>query len=167
MSLIRKILVPIDFSPCSTAAVIYAATLADELGASVDVLHVIPSYDDFNVGSSVPSAPDALEQAERRMERAIERVLPFLAGRLSHRTLHGDPIKIIMETAGTGGYDLVLMGTHGRIGRLHAMVGSVAEAVVRNAPCPVLTVRVGAEECFTDRLRGGQTLAEHARHQRP
>jgi nucleotide-binding universal stress UspA family protein len=165
MALIRKILVPIDFSPCSTAAIFYAATLADELGASVDVLHVVPSYDDFKIGSSAPSAPDALAQAERQMEGAVQRILPLLAGRLSHRTLHGDPIKVIVETAGLGGYDLVLMGTHGRIGRLHAIVGSVAEAVVRNAPCPVLTVRVGAgeEETFADRLHGGRTLADQAR----
>jgi universal stress protein A len=164
VALIRKILVPIDFSPCSTAAIYYAAALADELDASVDVLHVLASYDDFKVGSSVPVAPDALAEAERQMEQSVQRVLHVLGGRLSHRTLHGDPLKVLLETATTGGYDLIIMGTHGRSGRLHSLVGSVAEAVVRNAPCPVLTVRVGAgeEEGFADRLRGGQTLAEQA-----
>ena len=65
--------------------------------------------------------------------------------------VQGDPLLRILETA--GGYDLVVMGTHGRVGRLHTLIGSVAEGVVRNAPCPVLTVRVPiGSESFGERI---------------
>jgi nucleotide-binding universal stress UspA family protein len=163
VALIRKILVPIDFSPCSTAALYYAAALADEMASYVDVMHVRQT-EDVKIGSSAPMGADAVEEGEQLVARALDRVRGVLAERLSYQTIEGDPVKAIVETAGSGGYDLVVMGTHGRVGRLHMLVGSVAEAVVRNAPCPVLTVRVGAgeEESFADRLRGGGSLADQA-----
>jgi nucleotide-binding universal stress UspA family protein len=99
------------------------------------------------------------------MERAVERAEARLGGRFHRRVVDGDPLLRILEAAADGAVDLVVMGTHGRIGRLHAMVGSVTEGVVRNAPCPVLAVRVpeGDEESFPERLRGGQSIAELVR----
>ena len=66
----------------------------------------------------------------------------------------GDPLRTILETARLGNYDLIVMGTHGRVGRLHSLLGSVTEGVVRNAACPVLTVREpsGEEESFSERI---------------
>jgi nucleotide-binding universal stress UspA family protein len=160
MSLIQKILVPMDPSGGSMAALEYASSLAEEVGASVDVLHV-HEHGDFKVGSTVSLAPEVLQRAEREMEETISRAASRLGARLRRRTQSGDPLKGIVEAAAEGDYDLVIMGTHGRIGRLHMVVGSVAEGVVRSAPCPVLTVRVAeGEESFAERLRGGTSLSD-------
>ncbi len=69
----------------------------------------------------------------------------------------------IVEVAGDG-FDLIVMGTHGRVGRLHELLGSVAEGVVRNAPCPVLTVRDPREgyQSFAERRHHRPTVAEQA-----
>jgi nucleotide-binding universal stress UspA family protein len=101
------------------------------------------------------------------MEEAISRVKTRLGDRLGRSTQSGDPLKGIVEAAADGGYDLVVMGTHGRVGRLHMLVGSVAEGVMRNAPCPVLTVRIAeGEESFAERLRGGASLSDRVRKPR-
>jgi len=166
MPLIRKILVPMDPSACSIAALEYASSLAEELGSSVDVLHV-HEHSDFKVGSMVPLAPEELRKAEQQMEEAISRAASRLGDRLGRSTQSGDPLKGIVQAAADGEYDLVVMGTHGRIGRLHMLVGSVAEGVVRNAPCPVLTVRIPeGEESFAERLRGGASLSNLVRKPR-
>ena len=163
MPLVRKILVPVDPSPCSTAALQFAALLAEELGASLDVLHV-HEHGGFDVGSTAPLAPDVLKELERGMEHAVEQARTRLGERFSQRSEPGEPLRRILEAAGGGGYDMIVMGTHGRIGRLHMLLGSVAEGVVRNAPCPVLTLRVPeGEESFAERLRGGPTIARQVR----
>jgi len=152
-----------DVSGCSIAALEYASSLAEVFGASVDVLQV-QAPDDFKVGSAVPHAPDEFEQAEEDMKDAIARVERRLGARLRRSTRSGDPLKEILDAAAEGDHDIIVMGTHGRVGRLHMLVGSVAEAVVRNAPCPVLTVRVPeGEESFSEKLRGGAPLGELVR----
>jgi hypothetical protein len=74
----------------------------------------------------------------------------------------GDPIRKILDVARAGHFDLIVMGTHGRVGRLHALVGSVAEAVVRSSSCPVLTVRRpdGENESFSERIHGRQSIGD-------
>ncbi len=136
MSHIQKILVPMDGSPASIAALEQAVTLAQDLGASIDVLHV--------------NEPEE----SREMEDALGIAKSRLLERFTRRTESGDPVKTILDIAHAERPGLIVMGTHGRVGRLHALVGSVAEAVVRNAPCPVLTVRhpEGDEETFRERL---------------
>ncbi|MRG90454.1 universal stress protein [Polyangium spumosum] len=166
MPLIRKILVPMDPSACSIAALEYASSFADELGASVDVLHV-HEQGDVGVGSTVPLAPEAQRQAEQQMEEAISRARSRLGDRLGRSTQTGDPLKTIVHAAADGEHDLIIMGTHGRVGRLHMLVGSVAEGVMWNAPCPVLTVRVSeGEESLAERLRGGVSPADLVRERR-
>lgn len=166
MALIRKILVPMDPSTCSIAALEYASALAEELGASIDVLHV-HEPDDFHVGSSVPLAPEELKQGEQQMEEAISRAASRMGDRLGRSAQSGDLLKAIVEAAADGEHDLIIMGTHGRIGRLHMLAGSVAEGVMRNAPCPLLTVRVSeGEESFAERLRGGVSPADLVRERR-
>lgn len=138
MGHIQKILVPMDGSPASIAALTQALTLAEDLGSEVDVLHVATGD----------------EEEERDFATAVDDARQWLGDRLTSRTEHGDPIRVILDTARARDVDLIVMGTHGRIGRLHELLGSVAESVVRNASCPVMTVRRpdGEEESFAERI---------------
>ena len=164
MTHLKKILVPIDGSPASIEALWRAVTLAEDLGGSIDVLHV-DAPDQFEVGSATAMAPSARQQAEHEMDEAIQGARSKLGERLRSRRVSGDPIRKILEAAANQEIDLIAIGTHGRVGRLHALVGSVAEAVVRSAPCPVLTVRQadGEEESFAERIHGRTQLADQAR----
>lgn len=163
MTVLASILVPLDGSPPSVAALEHALALAEEYGAKVDVLHV-QAPDEFEVGSNTPTSPGAKQEIERAMANAFARAAAILGARATRRTVAGDPLRKIVETAGTGDYDMIVMGTHGRVGRLHSMLGSVAEGVIRNAPCPVLTVRSpgGEYQSFAERLHGTPSLAEQA-----
>jgi universal stress protein A len=150
--MIRDILVPMDTSACSAAALELASSLAEQLGAEVHVLH-LRGQDDFHLGSTAPLAPGERARAERQMEEVVSKARGTLGDRLHYRVETGEPLRRILEVAGEGRHDLVVMGTHGRTGRLRGLVGSVTEAVVRRSPCPVLTVRVpeGAES-FSERI---------------
>jgi nucleotide-binding universal stress UspA family protein len=150
MSHFQNILVPVDGSPSSIAALEQALALADEATARIHVLHV-------NTPEATREMEDAMAEAERR-----------LGGRLVRRTEAGEPVRKILETAAAEDADLIVMGTHGRVGRLHALVGSVAEGVLRSAPCPVLTVRrkTGEEESFAERIHGRKSIAEQTRSPR-
>lgn len=166
MSHIRKIIVPMDGSPPSLAALAEAVTFAEELGADIDVLHV-NAPDDFEVGSTTAVAKAAQSEAERDMEEGIATAKARFGDRLTQTTVSGDPIHEILKFAADRA-DLIIMGTHGRVGRLRARVGSVAEGVVRNSPCPVLTVRHpdGEEESFEERIHHRPTASDHVRSPR-
>jgi nucleotide-binding universal stress UspA family protein len=161
MGHIQTILVPIDGSRPSVDALAYAVAFAEDAGANIDVLYV-KAPDAFEIGTSTPSTPAALEAAEHEREAALRAASERLGDRLSQRTEAGDPLRKILEVAEEGDYDLVVMGTHGRVGRLHMLLGSVAEGVVRNAPCPVLTARAagGEDESFAERLHRTRSLGE-------
>jgi nucleotide-binding universal stress UspA family protein len=140
----QRILCPIDFSDCSRAAMLAAARLAKELGAELTVLHAYATP-----GYSLPegvmlTSPDFLQElsavvaktvAEWRREAAATGVA------VTATTVMGPAFSSILDEAKKGGFDLIVMGTHGRTGLRHALLGSVAEKVVRLASCPVLTVR--------------------------
>jgi nucleotide-binding universal stress UspA family protein len=161
MSHFQKILVPMDGSPSSIAALEQALVLAEDLAADIEVLHVY-APDRFELGSSTATTDDASAEAEREMENAIGEARAILGDRLDRRTESGEPVRKIIELAAAENADLIIMGTHGRVGRLRALVGSVAEGVVRSAPCPVLTVRHadGEEESFAERIHGRKGIAE-------
>ena len=166
MTALQSILVPVDGSPPSLAALEHATALAEDGAARVDVLHILTT-DEFSVGSTSPLSPELRREIDLALDAGFERAKARLGGRVSRRTVSGDPLRTIVETARDGQYDLVVLGTHGRIGRLHAMLGSVAEGVIRNAPCPVLTVREpgGGYQSFAERRHGRPSLAEPpARH---
>jgi nucleotide-binding universal stress UspA family protein len=144
----RRILVPVDFSPCSAAALQYAANLAEQLDAQVDVLHVWQSPQlAFADGTIPPLTVFAHTQAGQAMSTFLEELeaggMP--ADRVRGRLASGDAATRILEVAEEGGYDLIVMGRHGR-GRLqHFLVGSVTEKVSRKAPTPVLTLHRPSE----------------------
>ena len=140
----RTILVPVDFSECSERALDYAVALAAKLDAKVHLLNVIsiPALTVPEVGSMI--APTVLESAIRENQAALDKLADARRAQASIadtllRT--GDARDEILHAAETIGADLIVMGTHGRRGVSRALLGSVAELVVRTAPCPVLTIR--------------------------
>jgi nucleotide-binding universal stress UspA family protein len=145
MARVRKILCAVDFSEPSREALHYAADLAARFGADLVLLHVyqLPGYA-FPEGI-VLAGPEVLADLLGRIDASLQswrtEAVARGANRVEITTAQGAPWSEIVRTAGEGGYDLVVVGTHGRTGLGHALLGSVAERVVRKAPCPVLTVR--------------------------
>ena len=142
-----RILVPTDFSPPSDAALEYARILAAKFGSTLRILHVIddPSASSDFVGDGfAPSTEDIrnrlLRQARIRLDHMVN-----LVDRSRYRAhadaVVGTPAEAINDFASATGTSLIVMGTHGWTGLAHLLMGSVAEQVVRTAPCPVLTVR--------------------------
>ena len=141
------ILVPTDFSPPSDAALEYAKVVAERFGASLHVLHVVDAR--FVAGPIEPEAyiAESPDVGTRVFEDARVRLSHRLTAddRIRYRAateiVTGASARCIIDYATERGMDLIVMGTHGRSGLAHLLMGSVAEEVVRHAPCPVLTVR--------------------------
>ena len=150
----QRILVGVDFSPESDAAIRTAIGFARAFDAAITLLHVheLPTM----MNGIVPGADSDTDAHE--MRDAAQAQLDELVSRLrasDPRTLEGGmtvatevaggvPADVILERARSGNFDLVVVGTHGRTGLQRLLVGSVAEAVIRGAPCPVLTVHLPA-----------------------
>jgi nucleotide-binding universal stress UspA family protein len=143
----KRILVPLDFSDCSREALRFAVELAPKLDAEVDVLHIWEATPHvtptslfwLNVGQEsfwdrmkadlekqLREMVDAVD-GQRAVVREIRADADYVAGGIVRRLEQGD-------------YDMCVVGTHGRTGLAHVLIGSVAERVVRTAPCPVVTV---------------------------
>ena len=138
----RRILLPLDFSGCSLAAAEVAAGLVGQFESAITVLHVMEpvSYGlDFTL---IPSEPreSAIARVETRLADLVA-ALKVDHGKAELRMEGGLPADSILEWAAKLSADLIVMGTHGRRGVSHLMAGSVAEAVLRRAACPVLTVK--------------------------
>ena len=144
---ITRILVPVDFSPHSDRALRYAARLAALLGASVELIHVVDNPFASGAWTSEVYVPNLPEMLQSLIADANKRLTPLKSMVASEKVnvetnvLTGQPAYTITDHARSGGFDLIVMGTHGRTGFSHMFMGSVAERVVRRAPCPVLTVR--------------------------
>ncbi len=143
---LHRILVPTDFSKYSENALKYAVAFADKFGAELYLLHVVQDLAVFvpDMVTVAPPAAPAVEQITAAAQQALDRVVrehPF--GKLGVHTevREGAPFYEIVRFAQEANVDLIIMGTHGRSGLAHVLLGSVAEKVVRKAPCPVLTVR--------------------------
>ncbi len=148
----QRILVGVDFSPESEAAIRTAFTFAHTFGSVITLLHVHEEPSLMN--GIVPGADSAAD--EKMLHAAAEAQLATLRDSLytrDPRTLEGGitvelavaggvPADVILSRAKAGGFDLIVMGTHGRTGLRRLLVGSVAEAVIRGAPCPVVTVHL-------------------------
>jgi nucleotide-binding universal stress UspA family protein len=154
---LRSILVPTDFSACASDALDYALALARRCDARVDVLAAweLPYYLVGEWFVNVPGEKPMLgsDVARQRVELELKTLVKAIDYPNAHGVVApGDAVDQILEHARRGGYDLIVMGTHGRRGLAHALLGSVAEKVVRLAPCPVLTVRQ-REKPTTEPLR--------------
>lgn len=139
---LKHILVPTDFEAASTAALEMAISLAQAFDAKLILLHVweIPIYPymEFMLNSELIAGVEA--GALRRLTDAATGVRPTLPA-VTSKLKTGQPWSSILEAVDETQADLVVMGTHGRRGLSHVLLGSVAEKVVRLAPVPVLTVR--------------------------
>ncbi len=143
---LTKVLFPTDFSDFSLQALDYAAALAQDYGADLHVLHVVPTAE--MVLPVEPAAPivdtSFFDQMEAGAEERLQTVVPAEVARRVDVTLamrKGAAFVEIVRYAREEGISLVVIATHGRTGLRHALFGSVAEKVVRKAPCPVMSVR--------------------------
>lgn len=140
----RRILVPTDFSAASRAALDVALLLAARFEAPLHLLHVLPEI--YVNGGSEAFTAEAPEVRTLRLVNARERLthripVDFRPSRVTTEVIFGAPAETIAAYAEDNHFDLIVMGTHGRKGMAHLLVGSVAERVVRTAQCPVMTTR--------------------------
>jgi universal stress protein A len=144
---VKRILVPTDFSETADKALAYAKELATKLGASVHLVHVFA--DPYAVAAYAPEVYAAVpaEMRARAVKEVHERLMERLDAaeeqrfRGSRGIVRGLVAPQIVDYAASQDIDLIVIGTHGRRGVAHLLLGSVAEHVVRTAGCPVLTVR--------------------------
>jgi nucleotide-binding universal stress UspA family protein len=140
---VHLILAPTDFSEYSQQAIQYARDLAQTFGATLLLLHVVepPPYPIEGLPPSELSGT-LLDDLEQYATSDLARVLANEAEvKVVRRVVVGIPYRTIVEAAEAEKVDLIVMATHGRTGFSHLFMGSVAERVVRTAPCPVLTIR--------------------------
>jgi len=139
-----RILVPIDMSVFSVTALQYAQDIAEHFGAEIVVLHIAEEDD---IAARIPKrerekmSPQELDQ---RMKSVVAHMLldhNVVTQSLRIEIRHGSPAEEIVNTVPIVHADLIVMCTHGRSGVSHLVMGSVAEKVVRNATCPVLTLK--------------------------
>jgi nucleotide-binding universal stress UspA family protein len=144
MALPKNILVATDFSAGATSALDYAVDLASRLDARVHLVHaVMVSSSGYENGVDVALMIDSAYEGS---VKALERLVAERSGRCAFGPIHvevGDARAQIEIAVAKTRADLIVMGTHGRRGFKRLVLGSVAEAVVRHAPCPVLLVRDG------------------------
>ena len=142
---IQKIVVPIDFSDISERAALYAESVARALNATLYLVHVQPPADlrphRFGPVVRATDSPDHSYQAARRRLDGLARRLASETLRVISEVRTGETAESIAQASVHYGADLVIMGTHGRTGVAHLLAGSIAEQVVRTAPCPVLLLR--------------------------
>lgn len=149
---IKEILVATDFGAAADNALRYGETLAREFGARLHVLHAAPnlfarSMDGYGYAAISPELQEELEQGARR--QMAERVSDEDRRELHAKTtilVRNSPAAAIVDYAKEHAIDLIIVGTHGRGAIAQVFLGSVAERVVRTAPCPVLTVRDSEHE---------------------
>lgn len=150
MPTFSKILAATDFSEDSTLALSFAEELARKFNAEITVLHVDqplapvmmtpelgPTMD---VGAMSRIAEEQRLLAQRELDKIVGKLRDSGLKAKSHLKV-GSPFLEILHTAQAEGTDLIVLGTHGRTGLVHVLMGSVAERVVQKAPCPVLTIR--------------------------
>jgi len=136
---IRKILYPTDFSSYSNQAYFHAVALAENHGATLTVLLVYSP--DLPTPRSVPRS-----ETRNYWQQQLEQIRPIdQAIHVEHVLLEGDPAREIVRFSRDFGFDLIVMGTHGRTGLERMLMGSVAEKVLRGASCSVLVVKLPGE----------------------
>jgi nucleotide-binding universal stress UspA family protein len=146
---IQHILVPFDFSPYAEQALAYAIGLAKILQARLTLLYVRDTMS-WGVAQAEATIPPSVWQ---ELETSLAEDMKKPLARVHEAGLQGEtviaegvPFQTIIDTARDKSVDLIVMGTHGRTGLTHVLMGSVAEKVVRLAPCPVLVTRGTTED---------------------
>lgn len=140
----KKILCPVDFSEGSRLSVETAARVAKEADAELVLTNVLglPVYYMVEpIAYPASFINDLSAAAEAGLRRWQEEAVRQGATRVTMALLRGDPAHEVVDLAKRDAFDLIVIGTHGRTGLKHVLLGSVAEKVVRLAPCPVLVVR--------------------------
>lgn len=143
----KHILAPTDFSHHAEAAVKSAFELAEQFGATVHMVHTLAEP----VSAIAPEPmivaappPEFYEESEKTCKEALQKVASQFGKpgvKVQTAALWGSPVDTVLEYAQREPIDLIVISTHGRTGLSHVLLGSVAESIVRNAPCPVLTLR--------------------------
>lgn len=147
----EKILYPTDFSDLSLLALKYAKSFAKQYNAELHCLHVMDDAYQYWLAmgpDGVPAGPD-LEQITNASNQQMEQFKSEHLSDIPNLTVKmatGKPFLEIIRYARDEKIDLIVIATHGRSGLRHVLMGSVAEKVVRKAPCPVLTCRSGEHE---------------------
>ena len=147
MIALKRILVATDFGSAAETALAYGRALATRFGADLHLLHVTTNvYASVGMAYEYTSVPPGLQhEVDQRARTQLDALLSDEDRKVLHATAavttHSSPAIPIVEYASTHKVDLIILGTHGRGALAHAFMGSVAERVVRMAPCPVLTVR--------------------------
>jgi nucleotide-binding universal stress UspA family protein len=165
---IKNILVATDFSECSESALTYGRALAHRFSARLHVLHAVEIMppDVVGMGGFVSAVPQLQADLEKGAREQLERTLSEDDRRelaaVTVLTTGETPAHAIDEYATKSEIDLIVIGTHGRRGLSHIVMGSVAEKVVRTSPCPVLTVRHPQRE-FVTSGRKAEAAAEKGR----
>ena len=139
---LQRICVPVDFSETSAAALLYAKALADAFGASLHIMHVLVAW---VPNADFPASPEMYASFEEAARKQLDAQLTA-----EEKAKYRATVELVMGTsefveviryAREKEIDLLVLGTHGRGAIAHMLMGSVAEKIVRKAPCPVLTVR--------------------------
>ncbi len=140
----KKILSPVDLSEFTTDEIAYAADISKQYGAELHVLHVIPNLTYFTPYESFLT-PENLVAIEKNIQDEVDRdfgkILKNVDIDVKKAVRTGVAFVEIIDYAKAEGIDLIVMGTHGRSGIEHILIGNVAEKVVRKSPCPVMTIR--------------------------
>jgi nucleotide-binding universal stress UspA family protein len=140
---LKTILFPTDFSTASDAALVHAEALARQMNARLLIVHVEEPPLAYGGGELYYGLP---EPSSDHILKMLENVKPSdPAVPYTHRLTMGDPAGEVVRIAEDEGAEMIILGTHGRTGMTRLLMGSVAEAIVRRAPCPVLVYREVAE----------------------
>jgi nucleotide-binding universal stress UspA family protein len=159
----KKILVPTDFSECSKAAMDHAMSLAQTFQAQIILLHVMepPVYGlDFSL-----MHPGALPIVRQKLMEMMEQSVDVMKDQgivAEGHFIMGVPFLEIIRAAEKHNADLIVMGTHGRTGLSHILLGSTAERVIQRTPCPVLTVKGTVRHSAVDKQGESEQQAQVA-----
>ncbi len=146
---IERIMVPTDFSECSKEALKYGCEFARQFGAELHLFHVLPDLALIAEPGLAITPEEYLKELREGTEKAMQEFVDDEMGKgltIVREITEGVPFVEIIRYARDKEVDMIVIGTHGRTGIAHVLLGSVAEKVVRKAPCPVLTVRPDQHE---------------------
>jgi len=151
----KTILFPTDFSHASDAALPHAEALARQSGARLLIVHVEEPPLAYGGGELYYGIPEPSSERILKMLEDVKPVDPSVP--FAHRLTMGDPAGEIVRVAADEGAEMIVLGTHGRTGVTRLLMGSVAEAIVRRAPCPVLVYRETTERLSASRPEPART----------